>query len=93
MGYVWRTTHGGSWMGRSAFAMVVIVMNECRNSQECLDKAAECASRAEIAIDQHDREFYLMLEGLWRSVADSRRWTEMRDTVLGGESHEGGAAH
>jgi len=83
-------THGRSWMGRSAFGMVVFVMNECRNSQECLDKASECASRADSAVDQHDREFYLMLEGLWRSVADSRRWTETRDPVHGGESRPHG---
>ena len=83
-------TRGRSRVGRSAFGMVVIVMDDCRNSQECLDKAAECASRADGAVDQRDREFYLMLEGLWRSVAESRRWTETHDPVQGEESQPHG---
>jgi len=77
-------------MVRSAFGMVGFVMSECRNSQECLDKAAECALRAGNAVDRHDRDFYLMLESLWRSVADSRRWTETRDAAHGGESQPHG---
>jgi hypothetical protein len=49
-------------------------MSECRNSQECRDIAAEYAQRADHAVSQWDRDFYIKLAGLWLEVADTREW-------------------
>ena len=54
-------------------------MSECRNSQECRDIAAEYTQRADRAVSQWDRDFYIKLAGLWLEVADTREWTETHE--------------
>jgi hypothetical protein len=54
-------------------------MSECRDSQECREKAAEYAQRADRAVNLWERDFYIKLAGLWLDVADTREWTETHE--------------
>ena len=66
-------------IGERPCSVEVPTMSNCLDSQQCLDKAAEYARRADHAQDDRDRGFYLKLESAWRKVAKTRRWAEAQE--------------
>jgi hypothetical protein len=52
------------------------------NVEECLQRATDCAVKAEIAIDPVARQSFIDLAAKWRAIAETYQYIERVDLFL-----------